>query len=84
MNDPKGLIYYKGKYHLFFQYSPESDLWKDISWGHATSIDLIHWQEHPIAILADGDGLIFSGSAVVDFQNSSGLGSLENPPMGAI
>ena len=84
MNDPNGLIYYKGKYHLFFQYSPESDLWKDISWGHATSIDLIHWQEHPIAILADGDGLIFSGSAVVDFQNSSGLGSLENPPMVAI
>ena len=84
MNDPNGLVYYKGKYHLFFQYSPESDLWKDISWGHATSTDLLNWEEHPIAILADERGLIFSGSAVVDYKNTTGFGTLENPAMVAM
>ncbi len=84
MNDPNGMVYYKGKYHLFFQYSPESDIWKDISWGHAVSSDLVHWEELPIALLADEAGLIFSGSAVVDYKNTSGFGTLENPPMVAI
>mgnify|MGYP006164461965 FL=1 len=74
VNDPNGMVYYKGKYHLFFQHSPNSSVWSDISWGHATSNDLVHWERKPIAIYPDSLGLIFSGSAVVDKNNSSGLG----------
>ena len=74
VNDPNGMVYYKGKYHLFFQHSPNSTVWSDISWGHATSNDLVHWERKPIAIYPDSLGLIFSGSAVVDKNNSSGLG----------
>ena len=84
MNDPNGLVYYKGRYHLFYQYNPEGDQWGHMSWGHATSSDLLHWDEHPIAIRDDERAMIFSGSAVVDHKNSSGFGSLENPPMVAI
>ena len=74
VNDPNGMVYYKGKYHLFFQHSPNSTVWSDISWGHAESKDLVHWERKPIAIYPDSLGLIFSGSAVVDKNNSSGLG----------
>lgn len=74
VNDPNGMVYYKGKYHLFFQHSPNSTVWSDISWGHAESSDLVHWQRKPIAIYPDSLGLIFSGSAVVDKNNSSGFG----------
>lgn len=74
VNDPNGMVYYKGKYHLFFQHSPNSSVWSDISWGHATSNDLVHWERKPIAIYPDSLGLIFSGSAVVDKNNTSGLG----------
>lgn len=74
VNDPNGMVYYKGKYHLFFQHSPNSTVWSDISWGHAESRDLVHWQRKPIAIYPDSLGLIFSGSAVVDKYNSSSLG----------
>ena len=74
VNDPNGMVYYKGKYHLFFQHSPNSTVWSDISWGHATSNDLVHWERKPIAIYPDSLGLIFSGSAVVDKNNTSGLG----------
>ena len=84
MNDPNGLIYYKGKYHLFFQHNPEGDQWGNMSWGHATSIDLINWQHLPVAIPYSATHGIFSGSAVVDYFNTSGLGSLENPAMVAI
>lgn len=84
MNDPNGLIFYKGKYHLFFQYNPESDQWGNMSWGHATSKDLMHWDEHPVAIPYTDTDAIFSGSAVVDYFNTSGFGSLENPAMVAI
>jgi sucrose-6-phosphate hydrolase SacC (GH32 family) len=84
MNDPNGLIYYKGKYHLFFQYNPEGDQWGNMSWGHATSEDLINWQHLPVAIPYSATHGIFSGSAVVDYFNTSGLGSLENPAMVAI
>ncbi|MEY4919942.1 MAG: hypothetical protein RLZZ431_1124, partial [Bacteroidota bacterium] len=49
VNDPNGMVYYKGKYHLFFQHSPNSSVWSDISWGHATSNDLVHWERKPIA-----------------------------------
>lgn len=66
VNDPNGMVYYKGTYHLFFQHSPNATVWSDISWGHATSKDLVHWERKPIALFPDSLGLIFSGSAVVD------------------
>jgi fructan beta-fructosidase len=84
MNDPNGLVYYKGIYHLFYQYYPDDIVWGPMHWGHATSTDLIHWEHKKIALFPDKLGLIFSGSAVVDLKNTSGLGTLENPPMVAI
>ena len=84
MNDPNGLVYYKGLYHLFFQYNPESIDHGNLSWGHATSKDLIHWGEHQVALRNDEAGMIFSGSAVIDHQNTSGFGTLDNPAMVAI
>lgn len=84
MNDPNGLIYYKGKYHLFFQYNPFGNLWGNMSWGHAVSEDLISWDELAVAITADDTHAIFSGSAVVDYFNTTGFGTLENPAMVAI
>jgi sucrose-6-phosphate hydrolase SacC (GH32 family) len=84
MNDPNGLIFYRGKYHLFFQYNPEGDQWGNMSWGHATSTNLYEWQEYPVAIPYTPTHGIFSGSAVVDYFNTTGFGSLENPAMVAI
>lgn len=74
MNDPNGLIYFDGLYHLFFQYNPEDDQWGNMSWGHATSTDLITWQELPVAISYTPTHGIFSGSAVVDYFGTSGFG----------
>lgn len=84
MNDPNGLIYYRGKYHLFYQYNPEGNQWGNMSWGHAVSTDLLNWRELPVAISYSETHGIFSGSAVVDYFNTSGFGSLENPAMVAI
>ncbi len=84
MNDPNGMLYYKGTYHLFYQYYPEDIVWGPMHWGHATSTDLIHWKHKKIALFPDKLGLIFSGSAVLDIDNTSGLGTKENPPMIAI
>ena len=84
MNDPNGLVYYKGVYHLFYQYYPEDIVWGPMHWGHAVSKDLISWEHKPIALFPDEHGLIFSGSAVVDIQNTSGFGTKENPPLVAI
>ena len=84
MNDPNGLLYYKGEYHLFFQHNPEENIWGNMSWGHAVSRDLLTWEELPVAISCTEDTGIFSGSAVVDYKNTSGFGTLENPAMVAI
>ena len=84
MNDPNGLVYYKGKYHLFFQHNPQANVWGNMSWGHATSTDLYHWQEQPVAIACTPTSGIFSGSAVVDINNTSGFGTTDNPPIVAI
>ncbi|MDF1576483.1 MAG: glycoside hydrolase family 32 protein [Bacteroidales bacterium] len=84
MNDPNGMVYYEGEYHLFYQHNPNSNVWGPMHWGHAISTDLIHWEHQPMALYPDSLGTIFSGSAVIDWSNSSGLGSKENPPMVAI
>lgn len=84
MNDPNGMVYYEGEYHLFFQHYPDSTVWGPMHWGHAVSTDLVHWQQLPIALYPDSLGYIFSGSAVVDWKNSSGFGTDQNPPLVAI
>ncbi len=84
VNDPNGMVYFNGIYHLFFQHSPSSNVWNEISWGHATSTDLVHWKRKPIAIYPDSLGLIFSGSAVVDKNNSSGFGKKGQIPLVAM
>jgi fructan beta-fructosidase len=73
MNDPNGPVYYEGEYHLFYQYNPFGNEWGHMSWGHAISRDLVHWRNLPVAIPERNGVMIFSGSAVVDWQNSSGL-----------
>ena len=84
MNDPNGLLYYRGEYHLFFQWNPSGNTWGNISWGHAVSRDLVHWRELPLAIAADAQNYAFSGSAVIDYRNTSGFGRPGNPAMVAI
>jgi fructan beta-fructosidase len=84
MNDPNGLVYHDGEYHLFYQYNPFGDKWGHMSWGHAVSSDLVHWKHLPLALSEQGEVMIFSGSAVVDSSNSSGFGKDDQPPMVAI
>jgi levanase len=84
MNDPNGLIYYKGEYHLFFQYNPSGNTWGNMSWGHAVSKDLVHWTQLPVAIPQDATQMIFSGSAVIDTNNTTGFGKPGDPAMVAI
>ncbi len=84
INDPNGLLYYKGKYHLFYQHNPSGILWGNMSWGHSVSTDLHQWEHLPVAIGCTDTTGIFSGSAVVDFTNSSGFGTIDNPPLVAI
>lgn len=84
MNDPNGMFYYDGEYHLFYQYYPDSTVWGPMHWGHAISRDMVHWEHLPVALYPDENGWIFSGSAVVDWQNTSGLGQNGQPPLIAI
>ncbi|WP_435744684.1 glycoside hydrolase family 32 protein [Microbacterium sp. PMB16] len=84
MNDPNGLVFHDGLYHLYFQYNPQGVSHANMSWGHATSTDLIRWTEHDPAILWDEEAQIFSGSVVVDHGNTSGFGTAEEPALVAL
>lgn len=84
MNDPNGMLFYNNTYHLFYQYYPDSTVWGPMHWGHATSTDMVHWQHQPVALYPDSLGYIFSGSAVADVNNTSGLGTDGKTPLVAI
>ena len=75
MNDPNGLVYLDGKWHMYYQYNPRGNDWGNMSWGHAVSTDLMHWDEQPVAMVRNDLGDIFSGSAVVDKDNTAGFGA---------
>ena len=84
MNDPNGMFFYNGYYHLYFQHYPDGTTWGPMHWGHAISTDLFNWKEQPIALYPDDLGYIFSGSVVVDYENTSGFGADGKIPIIAI
>jgi fructan beta-fructosidase len=84
INDPNGLVYHNGQYHMFYQHNPFGNIWGHMSWGHATSKDLVHWKNLPVAIPEENGIMIFSGTCVSDKNNTSGFGKNGKTPMVAI
>lgn len=84
LNDPNGMVYFAGEYHLFFQYNPSGINWGNMSWGHAKSKDLVHWEHLPVAIPVENGVMAFSGCVVVDHNNTSGFGINGQPPLVAV
>ncbi len=85
INDPNGLVYFDGEYHLFYQHNPFGNTWGHMTWGHAVSTDLVSWKHLPLAIREENGIMIFSGTVVVDEKNSSGFaGKSGKVPMVAI
>jgi fructan beta-fructosidase len=83
-NDPNGMIFYEGEYHLFYQHNPYEMEWENMSWGHAVSKDMVHWEELPTALSPDKMGTMFSGSTVIDYENTAGFNRGNTPAMVAL
>ncbi len=80
INDPNGLIYHKGTYHMFYQHNPYEREWQNMHWGHTVSKDLLHWEEQPLALHPDTIGTMFSGTAVIDYENTAGFNKKSGEP----
>lgn len=81
INDPNGMIFYEGEYHLFYQHNPYEREWENMSWGHAVSKDMVYWEELPTALFPDSMGTMFSGSTVIDYANTAGFNKGTTPAM---